>query len=234
VNGWSADVGQVEQLIGALSDSAATSELIAQNASSHARLGVDATGRTLRLERGGSVLLELIAGTGAGGYQTGYVRHAGSDDVYLYRGRLPGLLGRAVDQWRERRVTRLSADAVHELRIERDRRMTTLTRAGERWTMDGAPADSATMDRLLDGLVNLRAIGFATPEDLDSLDFARPDRALHVLGAAGDTLLALRFDSTSKGYWARTADTATVYRLDFWRVNLLTPTDSALRAKPPE
>lgn len=228
VNGRPADAGRIEQMLAALRDSSASSELVARSASSHPRLGVDTSGRSVRFERGGTVLLDLILG---GGARLAYVRQAGSDDVYQYRGRLPAALSLVADGWRDRSIARLVPDDVAAVRIERAGLGSTLRRDADRWLLDGTPADSAAVEALLRALEDVVAIGFATPEEADSLDFGRPDRALHVLGAAGDTLLALAFDSTATGYWTRAG--GTVYRLDFWRVNQLTPTDSTLRAIPP-
>jgi hypothetical protein len=60
-----------------------------------------------------------------------------------------------------------------------------------------------------------------------------PWRRLAVLGRAGDTLLVLDLDSTSAGYWARRATPGDAFRVDFWRLEQLTPAGEALRAGSP-
>ena len=48
----------------------------------------------------------------------------------------------------------------------------------------------------------------------------------------GDTLLSLAFDSTTTGYWSQRGAGGEPFKLDFWRVDELTPTDSTLRGGP--
>ena len=59
--------------------------------------------------------------------------------------------------------------------------------------------------------------------------FARPGRRVSVRGAGDRPLLALTFDSTASGYWVRKAEGGTVYRLDFWQADQLTPAENALK-----
>jgi hypothetical protein len=92
------------------------------------------------------------------------------------------------------------------------------------------PADTAAVGRLLRALGDLTAIGFATPAQVDSLDFAGPWRRVVVLGRGGDTLLALDVDSASAGYWVRRGGAGDVFKVDFWRLDQLTPAPDALRA----
>lgn len=230
VNGHRAARGPVEELLGALTDTAASSELVAKSATSHARLGVDSgAGRRVRVARGDAVLLDVIVGERGRGYQTAYVRRAGASSVYQLRGRLASLVERDVDAWRDRRIASLPADTVGTVIVTRGPRGWTVTRAEAGWTVAGRPADSAAVARLLGAFADVSATGFATDAQRDSLDFRRPDRTVTVLGLAGDTLLALAIDSTGGGYWARRGGDETVFRLDFWRADELTPTDSTLR-----
>lgn len=231
VNGRAADAGQIDQLFAALADSAASSELIARSEGSHGRLGVDGTGRRVRFQRGGDDLLVLVVGERGRDYQTAYLRLDASSDVFMYRGSLPGLLDRDMDAWRDRRIARVVPDSVGAVVVERGGRAARLSRAGEAWTVGGAPADSAAVGGLLRALGDVTAIGFPAAATEDSLDFERPSRRLTVLGRGGDTVLALAFDSTGTGHWARRGSDGTVFQLDFWRVNQLTPPDSALRAR---
>jgi len=228
VNGFAADHGQVDQLFRALTDSTSRSELLARSATSHSRLGVDSTGRTVVFSRGDDTLLSLVVGSQGTAYQTAYLRRSGKDDVFLYHGNLPGLLGRDQDSWRDRRIARIPEDSVAKVLLMRGRKSTTLERADSGWTIASRPADSTAVSRLLRGLGDLTAIGFATATKADSLDFTQPSRRLTVLGRAGDTLLMLAVDSAADGYWVRRAGNPAVFRLDFWRVDELIPADSTL------
>jgi hypothetical protein len=151
----------------------------------------------------------------------------------LFRGKLPGLAEKDLDAWRDRRIASVKADSVRTVEVTRGTQRWTLSRADEGWRIGGAAADSGAVDRLLQGMGDVTALGFASDAQADSLDFAHPKRTLAVLGAARDTLLDLLFDSTASGTWVRRggAGGGPVYRLDFWRVDQLTPADSTLRKK---
>jgi len=233
VNGHAADGAQIDQLFRALSDTDASSELLARQASSHARLGVDSAGRRVVFAKGSDTLLALVVGQQGRAFQTAYVRLAGAVEVFLFRGALPGLLTRDADAWRDRQIARIPPDSVGALTVTRGGRNASLTRAESGWTVAGAAADTVAVQRALRALSDLAAIGFATPVQLDSLDFTRPWGRVTVLGRAGDTLLALEVDSTASGYWVRRAGAGDVYRVDFWRLDQLIPAPEAWRAGSP-
>jgi hypothetical protein len=233
VNGHLAAADRVVELLDAAHDSAVTTELVARSAGSHPRLGVDsAAGRRVRFFQGDRVLLDLVFGNEGGGYQTAYVRRSGEDDVYRLNGRLATLMNRDAEGWRDRTIAKVAADSVAGVRVAHGARGFALTRAGAAWQVDGAPADSAEVARFLGRLADVVAAGFASDAQADSLDFARPDRRLVVTGTAGDTLLALAFDSTASGVWVRRAGGGPVFRLDTWRYGDLTQADSTLRRRP--
>jgi hypothetical protein len=229
VNGAAADAEQVRKLVAALADSAVTSELVARNPVSHARLGVDSAGRRLVVRKGGDVLLDLVIGSPGGGFLSVYARQADADDVYQVRGSLGGMVGRDAASWRDRRIAALVADSVGRIAIRHGAVETVLARTGDAWMVGDAPADSGAVRRLLGALADITAIGFASPAEADSLDFEKPDRRLTVFGRGADTLLDLLVDSTQAGFRARAASRPDVFQLDFWRVNELTPAAATLR-----
>jgi hypothetical protein len=229
VNGYAADQGAVNDFVAALADSAASTELIARSNTSHGRLGVDSTGTHIVFAKGDKVLLSLIAGSKGRSYQTTYLRRDSEPEVYLSRGKLANFTNRPLDQWRNRQIASIKGDDIGAIEIAHGAHSTTVARADSAWTVDGAPADSAAMQRLLSALGQIQAIGFATPAQLDSIDFTKPYSRLTVLGKGADTLLALEADSGSSGFWVRRAGSPDTYKVDFWRMNQLTPSDSALR-----
>jgi Domain of unknown function (DUF4340) len=229
VNGHPADQSAVADFVGALADSSATSELIARSASSHGRLGVDSTGRRIVFAKGDQVLLDVVAGSDTRSYQSTYLRRDSEPEVYLYRGKLATFTNRALDQWRNRQIASVKRDDIDRIEIGHGSRTVTIARADSGWTVGHARADSAAVGRLLTALADIRAISFATPAQTDSLDFTKPRLRLTVLGHGADTLLALVADSAASGYWVRRAGSTEAYQVDFWRMNQLTPSDSALR-----
>jgi hypothetical protein len=233
VNGHAADAEQVRNLMALLADSAIASELVARNPASHARLGVDTAGRRLVFRKGGDTLLDLVVGSSGTGFLGVYARVAGAAEVYQVRGALGAHVGRDEASWRDRRIAAVPADGVDRISIRHGRGETVLTRSGNAWMVGDAPADTAAVRRLLGALADIRAVGFASPEETDSLDFGRPDRRLVVLGPAADTLLDLLVDSTGAGFRVRAGARPDVFQLDFWRVNELIPPAEALRGKVP-
>jgi uncharacterized protein DUF4340 len=235
VNGHRAAPDAVSELFQALADTT-RSELVAQEVSSYARLGVDsAAGRWLRLSRGGKPLLEVVIGMRGTDFQSAYLRRPGDAHVYLWRGRLASAVDRAVDAWRDKRIAALEPDSIVALEVVRGKDRYTLKRAGQRWALNGQATDSAAVARYLDRLKAITAAGFVTPKELDSTKAlgTRPLRRLDVLGDRG-VLLSLAFDSTASGFLVHhvvgaRGEGATVYRMNFWDVDGVTPASRSLK-----
>ena len=233
VSGHRAAFAAVAEVFQALADTARP-ELVAQAPSSFARLGVDsAAGRWLRLRGGGKPLLELIIGTRATDFQRVYVRRPGDTHVYLWRGRLAAAVDRPVDDWRDKRIAALEPDSIVALDVVRGKDRYALKRAGKRWTLNGQTTDSAAVARYLDRLKTITALGFATPRDVDSTKARRGVRRLSVRGGRG-VLLSLACDSTASGFLVHHlagvgGEGATVYRMNTWDVDGVTPASRSLK-----
>ena len=231
VNGYAASRQAVTDLFAALRDSTPV-ELAAESPGSFARLGVDSMGgRWIRVAGGGRTLVTLITGQNGPAFGTLYVRKPGDTRVFLWRGRsLPGPTSR-VDDWRDKRIAGVEPDSVRALEIARGKERYALERRDRRWTLAGrGPADSAAVTRLLEHYRSLAAVGFATPQQADSLRARRPSRRATLRGPGGRVLLALAFDSTASGTWVHRAEghAGTVYRIEPWTVDQLTPARQTL------
>ena len=232
VNGHPAALDVVSELFQALADTA-RHEVVAQAPTSFVRLGVDsAAGRRLRLSRGGKPVVELIVGTRASDFQSGYVRRPGDAHVYLWRGRLASIVDRPVDGWRDKRIAGLEPDSIVALDVARGKDRYTLTRAGKRWALNGQATDSAAVARYLERLKTITAAGFATPREADSTKALRPVRRLSVRGGRG-VLLSLACDSAATGFFVRHlagvgGEGSTVYRMNAWDVDGITPASRSL------
>ena len=231
VNGFAAAQAAVGDLFQALHDSVKP-ELAAQSPGSFARMGVDsAGGRWLRVVGGGRTLARLIVGGRGPDYDASYVRLPGDPRVYVWHGRLPTLAARRVDDWRDRVIGAVPPESVVAVEVQRGKQRYAIHRNAAKWTLaGGAPADSAGVAQLLARLRSVSASGFASPRQADSLRFDRPQRRVTARGTTGE-LLALAFDSTAGGFWVRRPRGGTVYRLDLWQVDQLTPTADALKHK---
>ena len=224
VNRYPASQSGVRDFFEALRDSV-NPELVAESPSSFARMGVDSlSGRSVRLVGAGKPLARLFVGGS-------YLRLGGDVRVYRWPGRLAALVARPADDWRDRQIGAVVPESVTVVEIERAGKRATLRKRGAAWVLSkGAPADSAVVARLLEHLRTVSAAGFASERQADSLRIARPRRRLWVRGASDRILLALMFDSTPSGFWVRKPEGGTVYRLDFWKVDELTPAESALKS----
>jgi len=231
VNGHRVAPDAVGEVFQALADTARR-ELVAQAPASFARLGVDsAAARRLRLARGGKPLLELIVGTRAGDFQSVYLRRPGDAHVYLWRGRLAALMDRPLEGWRDKRIAALDPDSIVALDVVRGKDRYVLKRAGKGWTLNGQTTDSAAVARYVDRLKTITAVGFPPPAAVDSAK-ARRVRRLDVRGTHA-VLLTLAFDSTTPGFLVHHlagvgGEGATLYRMNFWDVDGLTPASRSL------
>jgi hypothetical protein len=232
VNGHRAAQSAIQELFNALADTARRTELVAGRSASHSSLGVDsAKGARVRIVRGDSTVADLVQGNRGPGIEGGYFRAAGDSAVYLVGGNLAQVLERSQDEWRDRRIAGVAADSVARIEVSRGRRSYSVRRDGGGWVLaTNGPADSAAVAALLADYRQVEAAGFATKSQADSARFARPDRRAALLRADGTSLVNLAFDSTANGFWVRAGEDSTVYRVDNWFADRLTPGDSTLRA----
>lgn len=234
VNGYPSDPQLIEELITALRDTAAAGDLVAKSASSYPRLGMDsASARHVRVVAHGATMLDVVAGKPGVVYGTGYLRLAADPAVYLVRSTLPRIAERQVDGWRDKRIAAIPADSVSKIEIQRGTRRYALVREGAGWALAPRKAtDSMAVANFLRALADIRAAGFASPGQADSVKFSPPRRRLRVIGRDGAPRIALVFDSTAAGRWVRADSGGTVWQLEPWGVDQLTPADSTLAARP--
>lgn len=231
VNGFRADSAAVADLVGGLADDV-RAELVAQNASSHGRFTIgDDEARELRVYRGGSAELDILVGKRGRDFQSIYLRWPDDDAVYSARTQLGTYVDRPLNDWRDKRIAAVPADSIVDIAVTRSTGDYRLIRADSgQWSLNGTPADSSAVARMLTQFGSLNGTGFPTAAQMDSVDLDNPDRTVVLWGAAQDTLLALAFDSTAaSGYWVRRTGDSTIFRLDRFRVDQLTPADSTLR-----
>ena len=234
VNGHRASRNAVQDILTALDDTARRTELVGGRSSSHAGFGVDsAKGTRIRVVQGDSTVADLVQGNRGPGLEGGYFRLASDSAVYLVSGNLAQALELTSDELRDKRIASVTPDSVARIEVTRGRRSYALRRDGSAWTLaTGGRADSAAVAELLSSYGQVEAAGFANRAQADSARFARPDRRVQLLRADGSPLLSLALDSTATGFWVRADGDSTVYRLDSWSADRLTPSDSTLKPKP--
>lgn len=230
VNGLPAAATMIDQLVAALNDSVARSELVAERAESHERLGVDsAHGRRMTISAGGEPILDLWLGRRGPDFEGFYARQAGATQVYLLRGAFAELTASTVEQWRDREVARLPADAIGRVEVTRGRSRWAVERTAGGWKLAAGAADSARVARFVYQFGDVRAAGFPD-SSVPAPDFGQSERAVTVRDRSGGLLLELALDSTAAGaFWARRGSDGVVFRLDGRVVDLLAPEEKSLR-----
>ena len=235
VNGRPASRAAVEDVFQSLADTAYTTELIARSAASHERLGVDTAGgggRRVVFLSADRAVLDLRVGNPGRDFESAYVRVTGEEPTYLFRGRLASLLARGIDAWRDRHIGGVASDSVGMVTVQTPEKRYNVQRFGDGWLMDdGVRADSNEVRRFLEELADIRAAGFPSAAQEDSISLERPRRRLTVTGLGGDTLLALVFDSTQSGVWVRHDSGGVIWRFDQWRMGRIMPPDSLLKGE---
>jgi hypothetical protein len=243
VNGHPADTQAVGDLLKALANTGSVSELVARNPASHARLRVtDDSGKRVRIVQKGRTLVNVVAGKQTTDGEGVYLRRAGEPAVYALRGDLAAAISRSSEDWRDHTIASVTPDSVAAIEVRRGNRSYTLRRKGNSWNFaSGASADSAAVAGLLANYREIKAAGFGSRAQADSLRFGRLRRAARLLDSRGAPLLSLVFDSIPSGIWVRVAEgpgkaragggDREPFRLDSWTADQLTPADSSLRKR---
>ena len=236
-NGFPAAMPPVNELLDALADTGAGSELVAERKSSQADLGVDsAHGTWVRAKSKGKSLLELVAGNRSPDFSGGYARLPDQERTFLVHGRLVEAATRPADDWRDHRIAAVPADSIGAVEVARGAKRYELERKGTQWSLStGGTVDSSRAAMLLSSYQTIEAGGFATAAQADSARFSPPDRRLRLLRKDGSPLLTLLFDSTAAGMRVKSDTGKTVYTMDAYIADQLAPADSSLRPpRPPK
>jgi hypothetical protein len=240
VNGKPADAKIVAELLAALKESGSTSELVARNPASHARFRItEDSARRVRVVQSGRSAVTLLAGKQSPEWDGIYLRRVGEPAVYVIRGGLAPALTRRPEEWRDHTIATISPDSVAAIEVRQGRSSYTLRRQSKGWVFgSGRKADSTAVANLLSRYREIKAAGFGTKAQLDSLRFNRPRRTARLLDRRGQPLLGLVFDSIASGTWVRLSEgqsgrtrSGEAYRVDDWTADQLTPPDTTLRAK---
>jgi hypothetical protein len=227
-NGFPAGQPVIEAFFRAVTDSTARSELIAESATSHERLGVDsAHAKHLVVIGGGKPLLDLHFGGRGPDFEGFYVRQGTDPRVFLLRGTFANLTVQGIDDWRDKTLLTLVKDSVGHVDVTRGKVRYQLTRGSATWSLGNGIVDSTRASQYLGNFTALRATGFPRPEQVDSARFAPAERSVELFNLASQSLGKLELDSMSWGWMVRTNGGA-LYKLDQRMVDLTTPLPDSL------
>ena len=233
VNGYPASATGVQEFLSAVTDTAATSELVAESPSSHASLGVDtASARRLVVRRGADTVLSLLVGKRGANWESAYIRRPGMPRVFQVRGRLVEFVERRVDDWRDKRIVEVDPDSLERLVVTRGTAGYTLSRKDSSWVLGtDVPTDSGRVASLLGRFKDLSSTGFATAGQADSADFGAPDLRIELIRRGGRPTVLL-FDSTATGFLVRRDSLPALYTLAGYLAGELAPAESTLKKAP--
>lgn len=237
VNGYPADSALVREFVEGL-DSARVGRLVGRSASNHARLGVSEDS-TRRVEIGPAGDPEVTFLLGSGGTDGRFVRFPPSDDVFTVPARSVRPFGNSAEDWRDRVVAAVDTAAVSRITVQRhdEAAAVLLTRVGgdpaASWALDGAAADSAAVDGLLQETAQLTAIGFPSDSLAFAVDFGSPVAVLELFdsdepGAAPALSLLFLTAPNAPEFLVRRADDPLAYRISAAQTERLLPTRAML------
>jgi hypothetical protein len=231
VNGHRAAPRVVETFFRSMADTSLRSELVAQSAESHGRLGVDSVaGRHLTVTGGGKTLLDLWFGNRGPDFEGFYVRQAGDNRVFLLHGTFADLTVQPLEDWRDKQVLALAPENIGKVEVGRGKAGYTLSRSGKAWSFaKGGEADSTKVARWIAMFRELRATGFPNPAQVDSAKFSPPERTIKLYGVTGEPLASVMLDSIASTFVMRVNDQPDLYTLDQQMTNLVVPADSTFK-----
>ncbi|MDE3127062.1 MAG: DUF4340 domain-containing protein [Gemmatimonadota bacterium] len=235
---YPATQSNVAQLLSALADTSANStELVAENRSAQPSLGVTPdSGQRVRVIAGGRVVMDWTTGHQTADYAGLYVRPTAGDRVYSLHGTLAGAFGHGLVEWRDHTIVALPADSIRRIEVRHGREAYALVRGSTgAWSLAGAgPADSIAAMALVNHLNPLSAEGFASTAEAKAAQFAHPTARVRVFGTGASPLADVLFDSTASAVWARADTGTTVYQVETWNMQGVTPGEKSLRPNAPK
>jgi hypothetical protein len=222
VNGKATDESNVESTLQALRAGKVT-DLVAQSATSHARLGVTSDSAWTVVVRGARGDATVLVGNPGRGYDRTHLRLPSGDDVHEVSGGLRFAVANPPSHWRNKVVARVDTAAVRTLVIERDRTEYRVARSDSVWSSAPGGGGSVEGVRIVDVLGELaRFDAVGTPDD--TVAFAgRERRRVLALGGVGDTLALVEFAGDSTRWLARARGHPDLFEVSGYRVDRVTP-----------
>jgi hypothetical protein len=221
VSGFPADSGAVTRLLDGI-EQASIGDLVAANPENHRRMGVAADSTTtLEIDVDGEVR-ELYVGDTGPRFGTAFARLPGDDEVYLLEGDLRALLGRSLDQWRDRTMVAIDSSAVTRIEVDRQGDAYTLLRGDSAWSLaSGGEAAATAVDGVLAELSRLVASGFVA--DTDSIASLGESSTTRAFDDAGALLAEVTIGQGETDRWARTSSNEYLYRVSAFRADRVAP-----------
>ncbi len=188
----------------ALSDSATVSRFLSDlgdlsiesiasnNPERYAEYGVDSTAAQVTMTWGEQEQTLVISQSGPD-FQSVFLRLGDDPRVLVTRGRLS--VARSVDRWRDKRILHLPALSIASVSVRRPDGPYALQRGAGGWEIDGAPADSASVEAFVRRFGSMRADGFFDDLPAVILEDAPYEVAIQTISGTTEVLRALEHEN---------------------------------------
>jgi hypothetical protein len=173
-----------QRMVGQLLNSVANLEvedLISTNPQKQLLFQVDTlSGTVLNFMSGNDTLASLVVGKSSSDFMHTYVRKTNSDEVWSAKGFLSRMVGRHLDQWRDKTILELDTEKIKTIEFKREKSSFRLAKVDTVWKVSPAPYKNEydvkedEVSNFLDRISNLRTDAFATLPDLEGVDFKKP------------------------------------------------------------
>ncbi len=229
-NGFATDADEVARLLGAVASSS-VGDVAATNPTNHERLGVAGPDTwTIGFEDVDGRNTQVLLGKTGVRFGSAFARLPDEDIVVTLIGDLRPSVVKPLDQWRNKLILETEVAQVVGLSLTAGEQTYGVTRQEDGWELEGAPADSFSVNTLLTELSSVTAVGFlaqgAEPEgEPRSLvaTAANGDTLAHLSGWVGEGTFLVASRTTS-------VDPDVVYEVSDWRADRLMPPIDSLRA----
>ncbi len=149
--------------------------LISSNPQKQAMYEVDNSGTNVTITSDNGAPTVLVVGKVGPTSGQAYVRPASSGSVYLAKGIVPALVGKGLNDWRQRTVIRMEPRMMKMITLRSGGERAVFKRDDKKWVSGGAVVSAKLMKPAVDQLSNLRAEGF-----IDTVAYLSSSPALHV------------------------------------------------------
>lgn len=185
---FKASNSRVKQLLSRIANM--TEELVVTNSPERqSEYGVDSTAIILTIVSEGDTSSILI-GKAASGRAATYARKPGEDPVLVVKGSIRGALQRTPEDWRDLIIVHSNMDnmarfTTPEIELQREGEVSWFLSQPD--TLYNLDADSKYA-RFLTRVPNMRATSFASAEDVEGVNFAKPSNWFEVETKAGELM----------------------------------------------
>jgi hypothetical protein len=200
------------------------SEPISSNPGKFGVFNVDSSATLIRIRAGEKEILSLRLGKPNDTYTDSYVRKDDSHDVVLAGGMLGFMVGRSVNDWRDKTIVPGKPGSAARIGFSYGDTSFVLARGDSGWTVNGMRTDDAAVKSWFNSFAGLQADGF-----IDSS--STPSSAPRAVIAVDDTQIQFYAGAQSGTMQVRTSASPQWFEVRDWRTGPLLRKQADFMAK---